>query len=305
MFINKLYDFSKKLGCEAYLNEPLSKHSSFKIGGLARIFIEPVDLESLKNVIVFCKDNNIKNVVVGNGSNILFRDEGFDGAVIKLGNKMEKIDIRNKNQIFASAGVSLSKLAYCAMENSLTGLEFCWGIPGNVGGAIFMNAGAFGSEIKDVIVNSNYIDINDINNNINQGEMSKDKMDLDYRSSVYMKNNFIITGALFSLSFGERSKIKATMDEFMIKRKSKQPLEFPNAGSVFKRPKNNFAGTLIQQCGLKGKSIGGAQVSEKHAGFIINKNNATAKDVIDLMSLVRQEVLEKTGFDLEPEIRII
>ncbi|MBP0979662.1 MAG: UDP-N-acetylmuramate dehydrogenase [Oscillospiraceae bacterium] len=300
---NKLYDFSKKLGCSAYLNEPLDKHSSFKIGGKSKIFIEPVDLESLKNIIIFCKDNNIKNIIIGNGSNILFRDEGFDGAVIKLGQKFEEIKIKNKTQIFASAGVSLSKLAYFAMENSLSGLEFCWGIPGNVGGAVFMNAGAFGSEIKDVIINSDYININ--NNIINQGKLSRDEMELGYRTSAYMKNNFIITGALFSLSLGEKSKIKATMDEYMIKRKSKQPLEFPNAGSIFKRPKNNFAGTLIQNCGLKGKSIGGAQVSEKHAGFIINKNNATSKDVIDLISFVRQEVFNKTGFDLEPEIRII
>lgn len=300
---NKLYDMSKDLGCYVYLNESLAKHSSFKIGGPSKIFIEPINIETLKKISLFCESNNIKNIIIGNGSNILFKDEGFDGAVIKLGSKFEKLKIKNQTQIFASAGVSLSKLAYFAFENSLTGLEFCWGIPGNVGGAVFMNAGAFGSEIKDVIIHSDYININ--NNIIKQGQFSKEEMDLGYRSSIYMKNKYIITGALFSLSLGEKSKIKETMDGYMMKRKNKQPLEFPNAGSIFKRPKNNFAGTLIQNCGLKGKSIGGAQVSEKHAGFIINKNNATAKDVIDLILFIRREVLNKTGFDLEPEIRIV
>lgn len=300
MKIDNLYNFTKKINCESFLNEKLSKHSSFKIGGDADIFIKPNDINQLKQIILFCEDSGINYTVIGNGSNILFRDEGYRGAIIKIGNKMEEIKLENKNEIIASAGVSLNKLAYFVMERSLTGLEFLYGIPGNVGGAVFMNAGAYGGEIKDVIISSGYIDKYG-----NEGEIYKEDMDLGYRKSIYMANGYIITSARFRLDEGNKEEIREKMKEFSLRRKEKQPLEWPNVGSIFKRPKGNFAGTLIDKCGLKGKTIGGAKVSEKHAGFIVNIGGATANDVLALIDFIRSEVKQKTGYDLEPEVRII
>ena len=209
------------------------------------------------------------------------------------------VKLEDENIIVASAGLHLAKVAYLAMEHSLAGFEFVWGIPGNIGGAVFMNAGAYDGEIKDIIVSSNYIDQNN-----NEGVILKEDMGLGYRKSVYMENGFIITAAKFELKKGNQADIKNKMDEFMQRRKTKQPLEYPNVGSIFKRPKGNFAGTLIDKCGLKGKSIGGAMVSEKHAGFIVNTGSATAKDVMTLIDFVRDEVFRQTGYDLEPEVRI-
>lgn len=299
MCIDEFSNFMNKLGCEFCLNEPLSRHSSFKIGGLADVFIKPYDIMQLKSVLEFCREKDVPYVVVGNGSNILFKDEGFKGAVINIGPNMASVKLEDENIIVASAGVPLAKVAYFAMEHSLAGFEFVWGIPGNIGGAVFMNAGAYDGEIKDIIVSSNYIDRNN-----NEGVILKEDMGLGYRKSVYMENGFIITGAKFKLKKGNKTEIKTKMDEFMQRRKSKQPLEYPNVGSIFKRPQGNFAGTLIEKCGLKGKSIGGAMVSEKHAGFIVNTGSATAKDVIALIDFVRNEVFKQTGYDLEPEVRI-
>lgn len=300
MPIKTLYNATKKLGCDVLLNEPLFKHSSFKIGGPADIFIKPYNILQLKEIIKNCNNLQIPYNVIGNGTNIIFKDNGFKGAIINISSKMEDIQIENDYEITASAGTTLAKLAYFAMEHSLTGLEFCWGIPGNVGGAVFMNAGAYNREIKDVIINSYYID-----NNCNEGFLTKNEMQLGYRYSIYFDNKFIITSAKFKLTPATKQDIKLKMDEFMTKRKLKQPLEFPNAGSIFKRPKGNYAGTLIEQCGLKGFSVGGAEVSKKHAGFIINKGTATAEDVIKLISIVKKTVFEKTGYNLEPEIKII
>ena len=298
--LNKIYKLAESLKCEVFLNEPLSHHSTFRIGGKAEVFIRPNELSQLKEIIKYCNEDNIKYVVIGNGSNILFKDEGFEGAVINISSRMENISIKNETEIRVSAGTTLAKLAYFVMHHSLTGLEFCFGIPGTVGGAVFMNAGAYDKEIKDVIISSSYIDKNG-----NEGILSKNKMNLGYRYSCYKDNEYIITEARFGLSFGDKNEIKAKMDSLMERRRSKQPLDLPNVGSIFKRPKGNFAGTLIQECGLKGKSIGGAMVSEKHAGFIVNTGGATANDVIELINFVRKEVFEKTGYDLEPEVRII
>ncbi len=300
MPIKTLYNVTKKLGCDVLLNEPLFKHSSFKIGGPADIFIKPYNILQLKEIIKNCNNLQIPYNVIGNGTNIIFKDNGFKGAIINISSKMEDIQIENDYEITASAGTTLAKLAYFAMEHSLTGLEFCWGIPGNVGGAVFMNAGAYNREIKDVIINSYYID-----NNCNEGFLTKNEMQLGYRYSIYFDNKFVITSAKFKLTPATKQDIKLKMDEFMAKRKLKQPLEFPNAGSIFKRPKGNYAGTLIEQCGLKGFSVGGAEVSKKHAGFIINKGTATAEDVIKLISIIKKTVFEKTGYNLEPEIKII
>lgn len=298
--LNKICKLAKDLKCEVFFNEPLSHHSTFRIGGKAEVFIRPNKLSQLKAIIKCCNEDEIKYVIIGNGSNILFKDERFEGAVINISSRMEDISIENETEIKVSAGTTLAKLAYFAMKNSLTGLEFCFGIPGTVGGAVFMNAGAYDKEIKDVIISSSYIDKNG-----NEGILLKDEMNFGYRYSGYRDNGYIITEARFDLSFGDKKEIKANMDSLMERRRSKQPLDLPNVGSIFKRPKGNFAGTLIQECGLKGKAIGGAMVSEKHAGFIVNTGGATARDVIELINFVRKEVFEKTGYDLEPEVRII
>ena len=300
MDIKGLYELTKEIKCESFLNEELAKHSSFRIGGMADIFIKPKDIKQLRSVILFCLQNNIIYEVVGNGSNILFNDEGYHGAIINIGKNMEGVSLNNKTQIIAKAGTALGKVAYFAMENSLTGFEFAWGIPGNVGGAVFMNAGAYNGEIKDVIISSRYI-----NKFGKEGEMLKEEMNLGYRTSVYMEKDYFITEAKFELKEGDKEEIKETMKKFMTRRKEKQPLQWPNIGSIFKRPKGNYAGTLIEKCGLKGKMIGGAKVSEKHAGFIINVGGAKSQDVLELISLIRQEVKNQTGYDLEPEIRVI
>ena len=307
--LQRLCELAKNLGCDVFLDEPLAKHSTFKIGGPADVFIKPCDLNALEKILKCCCDRKINDVVVGNGSNILFKDEGFRGVVLNIGSKMESLEIQNETEttaeIVVSAGTTLAKLAHFAMENSLTGLEFCWGIPGTVGGGVFMNAGAYGGEMKDVIVSSSYIDKNSGEKKV----LQRDQMNLGYRHSCYMEekleNNCVITEARFKLSRGESSEINAKMKELMERRKSKQPLEWPNAGSVFKRPEGNFAGTLIEKSGLKGVFVGGAKVSEKHAGFIVNTGGATAKDVLDLIEVVRREVLEKTGYCLEPELKVI
>ena len=236
---------------------------------------------------------------MGNGSNLLVKDCGIDGVVIKMTSFTQDIEV-DGNTIRCKAGTSLTKLCMTAYENSLTGLEFAYGIPGTVGGAVYMNAGAYGGEIKDVITS-----VCHINPDMECETFTADKLDLGYRTSFYAKNEgYIITDAEFELKKGDKTEIKAKMDDLMGRRKDKQPLEFPSAGSTFKRPEGYFAGALIEQCGLKGYTVGGAQVSEKHAGFVINKDG-TASDILELIDYVRNTVREKTGVELEPEVKII
>ncbi len=286
--------------CDIILNESMSKHTSFKVGGNADMLVYPKTTQALIDVVKkltmqcnFC--------VIGNGSNLLIADEGISGAVIKTTAMEPEISL-NETTIRCSAGTALSKLCITAMENSLTGIEFAYGIPGTVGGAIFMNAGAYGGEIKDVLVNVTHINTSTGITEI----IPADKLDLSYRHSFYSaNNNYIILSAEFKLKNGVQSEIKTKMNDLMSKRKEKQPLDFPSAGSTFKRPEGFFAGALIEECGLKGFSIGGAQVSEKHAGFIINKNKATAADIKNLINEVIKTVKEKTGVTLETEVKII
>lgn len=301
-----MYDYKKilnliqKLDCKIILNEPISKHTSFKIGGPADIFIEVENLVSLLELIKILNDSNIPFFLIGNGTNLLVSDKGIKGIVIKLNNSFKNIELIDETKLVCGAGLSLAQLCLFAEKNLLSGLEFLWGIPGTVGGAVFMNAGAYGREIKDVIVSSSHV--------AKQGkvvELDKDKLDLTYRHSIYSKTHDIIISAKFELIKSNKQYIRETMDSLMKRRKDKQPLEFPNAGSVFKRPIGNFAGTLIENCGLKGKTIGGAKVSEKHAGFIINTGNATCQNVLDLIDLVKATVFEKTGILLEPEIKTL
>ncbi len=289
-------DLATKFGFEYTEQEPLSKHTTFKIGGNADMFVTVYNETQLREVVTACKENDIELFVIGKGSNLLVSDEGMRAVVLSLDGDFKEISL-NENTITCGAGVNLAKLCTFALNNNLSGLEFAFGIPGCVGGAAYMNAGAYGGEMKDVITSVTHI--------TRDGELvtlDKSELDLSYRHSVYKTTDDIIVSVTLQLSCGNQDEIKAKMDDFMNRRKTKQPLEYPSAGSVFKRPEGNFAGTLIEQCGLKGKTIGGAQVSEKHAGFIINVGDATCDDVMNLIKFVQDTVKEETGYFLEREI---
>lgn len=289
-------DLADKLGFDYIEQEPLKKHTTFKIGGNAELFVSVKNEKQLKTLLLTCKLSKIPFFVLGRGSNLLISDEGMKGVVVTLDGDFKDISF-SENKITCGAGVNLSKLCMFALDKSLSGLEFAYGIPGSVGGAVYMNAGAYGGEIKDVVTSVTHL--------TPDGEiitLTSDVIDFSYRYSLYKDNNGIILSATFELKADKSEDIKARMDDFMTRRKTKQPLEFPSAGSVFKRPQGNFAGTLIEQCGLKGKTIGGAQVSQKHAGFIINIGDATCEDVLSLIAFVQNTVKEQTGYFLEREI---
>lgn len=289
-----------KYDCEVREREPLSAHCTFRVGGDCDVFIEIASAEALSELVRYANSEGVRYFVLGNGSNVLFSDDGFEGVILHVGQKMNKIELRDGDTIYAQAGASLTRVCSCALDNSLTGLEFAYGIPGYVGGAVFMNAGAYGGEIKDVIVSADAI--------TPKGEIITvpvADLDLSYRHSSLMDNGCLVVSALFKLSSGDKTEIKAKMDELMGKRKAKQPIEYPSAGSTFKRPEGHFAGALIEQSGLKGYSAGGACVSEKHAGFVINKGGASAKDIMQVIEDVQRIVKEKTGVTLEPEVRLI
>ena len=277
-------------------NEPMSLHTTFKIGGAADYLITVQNLDELKAVLNACKADGIPWMILGNGSNLLVSDDGIEGAVIVLDGDFKEIIVDGET-ITAGAGAKLSKLCTVALDESLTGLEFAYGIPGTVGGAMYMNAGAYGGEMKDAAESVTAL--------TTEGEVKTfeaAELGLGYRTSVFKTNGDIILFSKYNLHTGDKEVIRERMYDVMERRRSKQPLEFPSAGSVFKRPKGAFAGTLIEQCGLKGKTVGGAQVSEKHAGFIINAGGATCKDVMGLVKLVQDTVKTETGYYLEREI---
>lgn len=279
------------------LDEPMKNHTTFKVGGNAQIFIMVKSKEELSAVITCVKDNSIPDFILGKGSNLLVSDEGIKGAVIMLTGEFEEITLLDNDKIYAGAGASLMKVCRTAYDNSLSGLEFAFGIPGSVGGAVFMNAGAYGGEMKDCIISVDYITTNG-----DFGTYRLDDLNLGYRTSVFKSNTNIVLGCTLQLKAEDKTEIKGRMDDYITRRKTKQPIEYPSAGSTFKRPKGAFAGTLIESCGLKGYSVGDAQVSTKHAGFVINKGNATAKDINDLILYVQNKVKEETGYFLEPEV---
>lgn len=295
-----IFNLAEILGCEARQNEPMSKHTSFKIGGNADAYIKVNNLSKLSTILKECQDSDVDYMILGNGSNLLVSDEGIRGAVIRLDGDFRKITLVDDTTIFCGAGATLAYLCKFALNCGLSGLEFAWGIPGTVGGAVFMNAGAYDGEMKDVVHSVSHISPNG-----EIGRTEKDDLRFGYRTSIYRSNNMIITGITIKLKKGNPDEIRAKMDDYMLRRSTKQPLEYPSAGSVFKRPEGNFAGALIEQCGLKGKLCGGAQVSEKHAGFIINKSNATAKDVRELITQIQKTVSDKTGYNLECELIIL
>ncbi len=289
---------SKKILGEVSLNVSLKEYTSFKIGGSAELFVVPNNLMELIHVLTILKENNISYFLLGAGSNLLISDKGIKGAVIKLGDGFDYAHAKD-DYILAGAGVSLAKLASCAKDAELSGLEFASGIPGSLGGALYMNAGAYGGEMKDVVTEVSYIDSDALVKTISCSEC-----DFGYRKSIFSSGDKIIISAKFILKKGARDEILKTMRELNAKRKEKQPLEYPSAGSTFKRPEGHFAGALIEEAGLKGYAIGGAQVSEKHAGFIINTGDATASDVCELIEYVKKTVYEKFNVELEPEVRI-
>ncbi len=282
--------------------EPLAAHSSFRIGGPARALAVPQDVDSLARVCSILKDHELAPFLLGNGTNLLFPDEGLQELFLLSTEKLQRIFLLPDGAIYAEAGVSLSKLASFAQQNGLAGLEFASGIPGSVGGGCFINAGAYGGELKDVIESVVCLYTPD------QGlyELASEQCAFGYRKSYFSTHGgCVILSAVFRLQSGNREEIAAKMRELNERRRAKQPLDLPSAGSSFKRPEGHFAGALIEQAGLKGYTVGGAQVSEKHAGFVVNIGGATSHDVYDLMMHVRKTVYEQSGVVLEPEVIIL
>ncbi len=279
--------------------EPLSRYTGFRTGGLGTVLI-PQNEDSFITTYKTILNNCIPYFVLGNGSNVIAYDEGYDGVVLLTKKAFNNIFIE-EDHITAGAGLSLSEVCRAALNHSLSGLEFSYGIPGTVGGAVYMNAGAYGSEICNVLSKVSYLDEY---GHVNEKDVSE--LELGYRHSIFQKNkNWIVISATFSLQDGEYCQIFDKMNELLNRRIDKQPLDYPSCGSTFKRPVGSYASKLIDECGLKGFSIGGAAVSDKHAGFIINKNNATTKDILDLCSYVQNTVKDNTGFDLELEIEFL
>lgn len=284
-----------------YINEPMSKYTSFKIGGPAECFVKIKTVEQLKSILKYTNENDVKLTIIGNGSNILVSDDGIKGIVVKIEIDNLEIKIQDKKALITvGSGVKLGLLAQKCLKQEITGFEFASGIPGTIGGAIRMNAGAHGSEMKDIVKTVTYVDRN--------GEIHKIKnnqAEFEYRKSLFSHNDYIIVETEIELEKGNTNEIKEKMTEYANFRKEKQPIEYPNAGSTFKRGTDFITAKLIDECGLKGYQIGGAQISEKHAGFIINKDNATAKDVIKLMEYTKEQVYEKFGKTIEAEIEIL
>ena len=280
-------------------DEPMKSHTTVRVGGPADYFVTPHTKEEIRQVIRLCKEEEIPFAVLGNGSNLLVGDKGFRGVIIQLFKNFSNIIIEEEN-IYAQSGALLVRLANQAAKQGLTGLEFASGIPGTLGGAVVMNAGAYGGEMKDVILWSDVL--------TEDGEflrLSGEELELGYRTSVIQKKHYFVLGAALRLKKGDQNEIRSMMEELKEKRVSKQPVEYPSAGSTFKRPEGYFAGKLIMDTGLRGFSVGGAQVSEKHCGFVINKGGATAKDVQLLIKEVADRVEERFGVRLEPEVKML
>ena len=281
------------------LQEPMSRHTTFGIGGPADFYLCPHSTKEVQEIVEICKEENLPYFVLGNGSNLLVSDKGYRGVVIQLWKNFSDITVKDCC-IQAKAGALLSKVAVEALEAGLTGMEFASGIPGTIGGAAFMNAGAYGGEMKDIIKSVKVLDT--------QGEvrvLPKEELKMGYRTSIVKEKGYTVLSVELELSKGNREEIRNTMEDLKERRTSKQPLEMPSAGSTFKRPEGYFAGKLIMDSGLRGFSVGGAQVSEKHCGFVVNKGGATAMDVLNLIREVQRRVKEQFGVDLETEVRFL
>ena len=278
---------------------PLKEHTTYKVGGVASCFIYPENVKQLITLLKYAKENNIKHKVLGNGSNTLFSDNEYNGVIIKL-DKLNNFEIK-QNEIYVESGMILSKLVQESVKNILTGLEFAIGIPGTIGGAVYMNAGAYGSNMSNIIKS-----VIAINEKLQIEEIPLEKLKFDYRYSIFQTNkNLICVAANIKLEFGNHDEIANKIKENLLKRKNSQPLEYPSAGSVFRNPEGNYAGKIIEELGLKGKSIGGAEISTKHANFIINKNNASSSDILNLIKLVQKEAKDKYKIDLKLEQQLV
>ena len=297
--IDRLKSLAAETGSELLENEPLSRHTTVKTGGNADVFIRAASSADAAKLLIKCREIGLYAMMLGNGSNVLFSDEGFSGAVITTSSDASDIEVSG-DVITAPAGAQLSAVCRAALDAGLTGLEFAYGIPGTVGGAVYMNAGAYGGEIKNIVMS-----VTAVNASGETVVFTPDELALGYRTSRFEHSDEMIVSAAFKLEKGDKDAIKAQMDELMLRRKSRQPLEYPSFGSAFKRPEGTFAGLVIEESGLKGAQVGGAQISPKHANFIVNLGDATSKDIIDLITKTQKTVLEKTGYALEPEVRMI
>ena len=279
------------------IDEPMSRHTTFRVGGPADFFVTPKAKEEVRDVIRICKEAGVPYYIIGNGSNLLVSDAGYRGVIVQIYKEMNEVKVEG-DLVKAQAGALLSGIAAKALGAELSGFEFASGIPGTIGGACVMNAGAYGGEMKDVL---EFVTVLTGEGKII--ELGRNELELGYRTSVIAKKGYIVLGAVLKLERGDGEKIKTYMDELKEKRVTKQPLEYPSAGSTFKRPEGYFAGKLIEDAGLRGFQVGGAQVSEKHCGFVINRDHATAADIMELMRQVQIRVKENSGVDLEPEVK--
>ena len=279
------------------IDEPMSRHTTFRVGGPADFFVTPKAKEEVRDVIRICKEAGMPYYIIGNGSNLLVSDAGYRGVIVQIYKEMNEVKVEG-DLVKAQAGALLSGIAAKALGAELSGFEFASGIPGTIGGACVMNAGAYGGEMKDVLESVTVL--------TGEGkiiELGRNELELGYRTSVIAKKGYIVLGAALKLECGDGEKIKTYMDELKEKRVTKQPLEYPSAGSTFKRPEGYFAGKLIEDAGLRGFQVGGAQVSEKHCGFVMNRDHATAADIMEQMRQVQIRVKENSGVDLEPEVK--
>lgn len=280
-------------------DEPLKNHVTFRVGGAADYFVSPESAEEVQKIILLCKEAGMPYYILGNGSNLLVSDQGYRGVIIQIYKSMSEVSVKGEF-VTAQAGALLSAIAAKAAGESLAGFEFASGIPGTIGGAAVMNAGAYGGEMKDVLEQVTVL--------TKEGELvtiPREELDMGYRTSKVAKNQYIVLEVVIHLAHGEQEKIREKMNELKEKRTTKQPLEYPSAGSTFKRPEGYFAGKLIEEAGLRGFQVGGAQVSEKHCGFVINKDNATASEVRELIRQVSERVKANSGVTLEPEVKML
>ena len=291
---------AQALGCPLRVDEPMARHTTFQIGGPADRFLTVENAAQLQGLLSCLRQAGIPYLVLGKGSNLLVSDKGIRGAVLHLGGDFKKVEVLTDGRTLrAGAGAPLASVCALARERSLTGLEFAWGIPGSVGGGAYMDAGAYGGEMRDVVSRVLHLGPDGA-----PGEARGEELCFGYRKSRYTGGEDIITAVEFTLQPGDPAAIAGKMEELMARRKDKQPYDMPSAGSVFKRPQNGFAAALIEQCALKGRRVGGAQVSEKHAGFIVNTGGATCQDVLELISVIQKTVEEQTGTRLECEVRV-
>ena len=287
-------------GLELRTNEPMYKHTTFRVGGPVTLMALPRSIDELAAVLDLARRAGIKPFFLGRGSNLLVADQGAEAFLVKLAGGLDRLELLGENSLYVGAGVTLAQAASFALEKALTGLEFAHGIPGTLGGGVFMNAGAYDGELSQVI---DWADCLDETGRLFRLE-GRD-LELGYRTSIFARKPWAVAGAKLTLTPGDPASIRARMEDLAQRRRSKQPLDLPSAGSTFKRPPGRFAGALIQEAGLKGTRIGGAMVSEKHAGFVVNTGGATCDDILSLIRLVRDTVLEKTGVLLEPEVRML